>query len=164
MAGTYRPTIIRFYDAQGRQVRKGAPGARRVREKSKTYWGRVPDANGKPRGVALCDDEEAAEEMLAAMKQRAKRIKRGDIDPFEVHRERPVAEHVEDFHSFLESKGNSAAHVALTVQRITSAFDGCKFKKLADLNGGRFSGWLADRRKPKTDKDRECHRWLERRQ
>ncbi len=153
MAGTYRPTIIRYLNAKGRQVPKGTPGARRVREKSKTFWGRVPDANGKGRGVALCDDEDAAEEMLAAMKQRAKRIKRGDIDPFEEHRERPLAEHVEDFRSFLESKGNTTAHVALTVQRITSAFDGCKFKKLADLNGGRFAGWLADRRKPKTDKE-----------
>ena len=153
MAGTYRPTIIRYLNAQGRQVPKGTPGARRVREKSKTFWGRVPDANGKVRSVALCDDAEAAESMLSAMKERAKRIKRGDVDPFEEHRTRPLAEHVEDFRSFLESKGNTAAHVALTLQRITSAFDGCKFKKLADLNGGRFAGWLADRRKPKTDKE-----------
>ena len=32
-------------------------------------------------------------------------------------------------------------------------YDGCKFKKLADLNAGRVSGLLADRRKSKTDKD-----------
>ncbi len=31
--------------------------------------------------------------------------------------------------------------------------EGCKFKKLSDLNAGRVAGWLADRRKPKTDKD-----------
>ena len=139
MAGTYRPTIIRFYDAQGRQVRKGTPGAKRVREKSKTYWGRVPDANGKSRGVPLCDDADAAESMLAAMKERAKRIKRGDVDPFEVHRDRPLAEHVEDFRSFLESKGGTAAHVALTVQRLSAVVDGYKFKKLSDLNAGRVS-------------------------
>ena len=153
MSGTYRPTIIRFYDSQGRQVRKGMPGAKRVREKSKTYWGRCADANGKVRPVGLCDDEQAAEAMLAEMKLRANRIARVDIDPFEDHRSRPLAEHVEDFRTFLESKGNTAAHVVLTLQRITSAFDGCKFKKLADLNAGRVSGWLADRRKHKTDKE-----------
>ena len=153
MAGTYRPTITRYLNAQGGQVPKGTPGARKVRQKSKTFWGRVPDASGKPRGVALCDDEEAAGEMLVAMKQRAKRIKRGDVDPFEDHRERPVAEHVQDFRSFLESKGGTAAHVALTVQRLSGVVDGCKFKKLSDLNAGRVAGWLADRRKPKTDKD-----------
>ena len=118
MAGTYRPTIIRFYDSQGRQVRKGTPGAKRVREKSKTYWGRCADANGKVRPVGLCDDAEAAESMLSEMKQRAKRIARGDIDPFEEHRTRPLAEHVEDFRTFLESKGNTAGHVALTVNRV----------------------------------------------
>ena len=153
MAGTYRPTIIRYLNAQGRQVPKGTPGARRVREKSKTFWGRVPDANGKVRSVALCDDAEAAETMLSEMKQRAKRIARGDIDPFEDHRSRPVAEHVEDFRSLLESKGNTAAHVTLTIQRLSAVVDGCKFKKLSDLNAGRVAGWLADRRKPKTDKD-----------
>ncbi len=152
MVGIYRPTIIRYVDTQGHRVRKGTPGARRVREKSKTFWGRCADANGKVRPVGLCDDEQAAEAMLAEMKQRAKRIARGDIDPFEDHRKRPLAEHVEDFRSFLESKGNTTSHVAMTVQRITAAFDGCKFKKLADLNAGRVAGWLADRRKPTTDK------------
>ena len=155
MAGTYRPTIIRYLNAQGRQVPKGTPGARRVREKSKTFWGRVPDANGKSRGVALCDDGKAAEAILAEMKQRAKRIARGDIDPFEDHRERPLAEHVEDFRTFLESKGSTAAHVVLTHQRLSAVVDGCKFKKLSDLNAGRVAGWLADRRKPKTDKGGE---------
>ncbi len=153
MAGTYRPTIIRYLNAQGQRVEKGTPGARRVRVKSKTFWGRVPDASGRPRPISLCDDADAAETMLTAMKQRAKRIARGDIDPFEDHRLRPLAEHVEEFETFLESKGNTSAHVALTVQRINAAFDGCKFKKLADLNAGRVAGWLADRRKPKTDKE-----------
>ncbi len=159
MAGVYRPTIIRWVDSRGSRgprdnpVTKETPGARPIRVKSKTFWGRVPDVNGKPQPVSLCDDEEAAETMLTALKQRAKRIKRGDIDPFEDHRERPLADHVTDFRTFLESKGNTAAHVVLTLQRITSAFDGCKFKKLTDLNAGRVGGWLADRRKPKTDKE-----------
>ena len=151
MAGTYRPTIIRYLNAQGRQVRKGTPGAKRVREKSKTFWGRVPDANGRSHGVPLCDDADAAESMLAEMKQRAKRIARGDIDPFEVHRERPLAEHVEDFRGFLESKANTVEHVALTVNRVLAAFDGCGFKRLADLNAGRVANWLAEQRKPTTD-------------
>ena len=153
MAGIYRPTIIRYYDTKGRQVPKGTAGAKKVREKSKTYWGRVPDANGKPRGVALCDDEEAAETMLAEMKQRAKRIARGDIDPYEEHRLRPLGEHIDDFQVFLESKGNTDSHVATTVGRIKAVFEGCKFKKLTELNAGRAAAWLADRRKPTTDKE-----------
>ncbi|MBC7817039.1 MAG: hypothetical protein IAG10_09145 [Planctomycetaceae bacterium] len=150
--GIFRPTIVR-YTLNGKRVPKGTAGAKKVRVKSKTFWGRVADANGKVRPVALCDDEEAAGEMLTAMKQRAKRIARGDIDPFEDHRLRPLAEHLDDFRSFLESKANTASHVSLTINRVTTAFDGCGFKRLADLNAGRIAGWLADRRKSTNDKD-----------
>ncbi len=147
MASLYRPTVIRYVDSQGRQVPKGTAGAKRIREKSKTFRGRYRAADGKIRTVSLCDDLDAAETMLAEIAQRAKREARGDIDPFEVHRKRPLTDHLEDFRAFLDAKGNTAAHVALTLQRITAAFDGCKFTKLADLNGGRVAGWLADRRK-----------------
>ena len=64
MASLYRPTVIRYIDLQGRQVPKGTPGAKRTREKSKTFRGRYRGADGKPRTVSLCDDEDAAETML----------------------------------------------------------------------------------------------------
>ena len=152
MASLYRPPVIRYIDSEGQQVPKGTAGAKRIREKSKTFRGRYRAADGKNRTVSLCDDQDAAETMFNEVVSRAKREARGDIDPFEDHRQRPLAEHVEAFRAFLESKGNTAAHVTLTLQRILVVFDGCKFKKLADLNAGRVSGWLADRRKPKTDK------------
>ncbi len=41
MSGTYRPTIIRCLNAQGQRVSKSTPGAKRVREKSKTFLGSV---------------------------------------------------------------------------------------------------------------------------
>jgi hypothetical protein len=67
MAGTYRATIIRYLNSQGQRVSKEAQGTKRVRQKSKTFWGRCADADGEVRQVALSDDEDAAEEMLAAM-------------------------------------------------------------------------------------------------
>ena len=103
MASLYRPTVIRYVNAQGRQVEKGTPGARRIREKSKTWRGRYRAADGKPRTVSLCDDQDAAETMLNELSNRAKREARGDIDPFEFHRERPLTEHLADFRAFLES-------------------------------------------------------------
>ena len=153
MSGPYRPTIIRHVNAKGQRVPAGTPGSKRIREKSKTYWGRVPDANGKPRPVALCDGAEGAEVMLAEMKQRARRAARGDGDPYEDHRKRPLSEHLEDFEAFLESKGNTASHVSLTVNRVSAAIEGCGFKRLADLNAGKVANWLSDRRKPKKSHD-----------
>ena len=97
MASLYRPTVIRYIDSQGRQVPKGTPGAKRVREKSKTFRGRYRGADGKPRTASLCDDQDAAETMLSELVKRAKREAAGDIDPFEDHRKRPLAEHLADF-------------------------------------------------------------------
>ena len=97
MASLYRPTVIRYIDSQGHRVTKTTPGVRRVREKSKTWWGRFKDANGKPKRVSLSDDREVAETMLSEITKRAKREANGDIDPFEDHRKRPLAEHLEDF-------------------------------------------------------------------
>ena len=153
MASVYRPTVIRYLNAQGQQVPKGTPGAKRVREKSKTFRGRYRGADGKTRTASLCDDQDGAETMLNELVTRAKREARGDIDPFEDHRKRLLAEHLEDFREFLESKGNTASHVALTVNRVSAAFEGSGFKGLADLNAGRVANWLSDRRKPKKNKD-----------
>ena len=101
------------------------------------------------------DDRELAELKMSELVRQARREAAGDIDPFEDHRKRPLAEHVEDFSSFLESKGNTSEHVALTVSRVLSAFEGCHFKTLADLKAGRVAGWLADRRKGKKNDDGE---------
>ena len=146
MAGIYRPTIIRYYDSQGRQVRKGTPGARRVREKSKTYWGRVADASGKVRPVALCDDADTAESMLAEMKQRAKRIARGDIDPFEDHRKQPLTSHLDDFEAALLAKEATAKQAQQVASRCRKIIDGCRFKMLADLSPSAVAGYLRERR------------------
>jgi hypothetical protein len=62
-----------------------------------------------------------------------------------------LAEHVEDFRRFLESKSNTVEHVALTLNRVSAAFDGCRLSCLADFNAGRVANWLAEQRKPTTD-------------
>ena len=146
MAGTYRPTIIRYLNAQGQRVSKDTPGAKRVREKSKTFWGRCADANGKVRAVALCDDAAAAEAMLAEMKQRAKREARGDIDPFEDHRKRPLADHLADFESAVLAKGATDKQAGQATARCRKIIDGCKFKKLADLSPSAVANYLRGRR------------------
>ncbi len=152
MAGIYRPTIIRYVDSRGGRgtrtnpVTSETPGARPIRVKSKTYWGRVADADGKVCPIKLCDDAEAAEEMLAALKQRAKRIKRGDIDPFEDHRSRPLAEHLKDFETALLAKAATAKQAGQATARCRKIIDSCGFKKLADLSPSAVANYLRERR------------------
>ena len=146
MTGTYRPTIIRYLNAQGKRVPKVTPGAKRVREKSKTFWGRCADANGEVRPVALCDDADAAEAMLAEMKQRAKRESRGDIDPFEDHRKRPLAEHLVDFEAALLAKEATDKQAQQVASRCRKIIKACRFEKLADLSPSAVANYLRERR------------------
>ena len=153
MSSIYRPTIIRYLDAHGNRVLKGTPGARKVKEKSDTWRGKFKGADGVCRTVTLCDDRDAAQEMFAEIAKRARRESRGDIDPFEDHRKRSLTDHLADFKTHLEAKGNGSRHVMQTCNRIQDGFDACGFKWLADLKAGRVANWLADRRKPTKGKD-----------
>ncbi len=146
MGSIYRPTIIRYLDSQGRRVPKGTPGARRVRQKSKTYWGRCADETGEVRPVALCDDAEAAETMLAELKQRAKRIARGDVDPFEKHRKRPLADHLKEFEEALLAKEATDKQAQQVASRCRKIINGCGFQVMAELSPSAVAAYLRDRR------------------
>jgi len=173
MANLYRPTIIRYVDADGRQVTKGTPGARHKRMKSKTWWGKYRGADGKPKCVSLDEDRETAETMLAGFIQDVRDEKAGIPKPqkrYKAHGERllvcPVCnstgtfreagkaqececdgEHLTGFRQHLSAKGNVSDHVKLTISRIRTVFDKCKFEQIGDLSAGRVSSFLAELRK-----------------
>ena len=118
MSSIDRPTIIRYLDAHGNRVPKGTAGAKKVKEKSDTWRGKFKGAVGVCRTVTLCDDRDAAQERFSEIAKRARRESRGDIDPFEDHRKRPLTEHLADFKAHLEAKGNGARHIMQTCNRI----------------------------------------------
>ena len=173
-ATLYRPTVTRYKDANGKFLRRKEPGATPVKQKSKTWRGRYKDANGKICTVALFDDRELSEARLAQIVQEQRDIKAGvqKRDPFAGFRELPLvcpkcsgagckgsrgrsvrcdANHADAFHSYLLSKDNTESHANQTVGRVRRTLIGCRFVELDDLDGGRVAGWLADRRKAKTD-------------
>ncbi len=84
--------------------------------------------------------------MLAAMKQRAKREARGDIDPFEDHRKRPLAEHLADFEAALLAKQATEKQAGQATARCRKIIDACGFKKLADLSPSAVANYLRERR------------------
>ena len=46
MARLFKPTIVRYIDSEGRRCKKGDPGARKKKVKSKTWRGKYRDAEG----------------------------------------------------------------------------------------------------------------------
>jgi integrase len=144
MARVFKKSITRYLDADGRQVPKGTPGARKVREKSAKWYGRVP---GSPRPVPLATNKVAAQQLLAEMTKKAELAKVGIFDPFEEHRKRPLAEHLEDFRRELEARDNAPRYVEVLVARLTALLDGCGFRFTSDLSASRAMDWLATLRR-----------------
>jgi integrase len=140
MSRVFRKSTTRYLDAEGRQVTKDTPGARKVKEKSAKWYGRVP---GSSRHVPLCENKAAAQIMLNELVRKARLATVGISDPYEAHRKRPLLEHAEDFRRALEAKGDNPRHVQVAVSRLKALLKGCGFVFMDDLSASRVADWLA---------------------
>lgn len=80
MASLYKKPIVTRDPKTGRKV-KG---------KSRKWWGRYRDALDRDRRVPLAADKTAAQAMLNELVRKVEREKAGLVDPFEEHRNRPL--------------------------------------------------------------------------
>src|SRR5947208_14522223 len=140
MAGVCKKSSTRHLDAGGRQVPKGTPGARKVREKSAKWYGRAP---GSARPVPLCENKAAAQLMLNEQVRKAGLATVGISDPYESHRKRPLTDHLDDFESALLAKGDTPKQAAQVVSRVRRVLAGCGFVFMGDLSASRTMEFLA---------------------
>jgi integrase len=144
MANVFKKQIVRYLDADGRQVTKDTPGACRVEGLSSKYYGRVP---GKPNPVPLCSNKAAAEMMLRRLCHKADMASVGLRDPYEEHRSVLLTEHLDDFEADLRAKpGRTEKQVRQVASRARKVIKGCGFFLIADLSADRVQSWLADLR------------------
>ncbi|MGE3807274.1 MAG: tyrosine recombinase XerC [Gemmataceae bacterium] len=111
-----------------------AKTGKKMKGKSKKWWGQYKDANRRLRRVPLAIDKVAAQAMLNKLVREVEREKAGLIDATDVQRKRPLSEHLEEFQSYLRNKGRSPAHVRESTTRI---------QKLLENRGWRFIGDLS---------------------
>jgi hypothetical protein len=152
MASVFKSVTVAYRDADGHKCPKGAPGARKVRIKSKVWYGRYKDADGKRKAVPLCSDKGAAKELLAKLVTQAKE-KQLYPDPADTlspdereyleHGRRPLTEHVEDFRRYLLGKGNVPEYVRGTVHQVRAVLEGCQFTRIADMRESAVVEYLA---------------------
>lgn len=67
----------------------------------------------------------------------------GMADPYEEHRDRPLAEHLIDFGKALASRTNSTAYCKLVIGRLRALLAGCGWRTLDDLTASQAEEWLA---------------------
>lgn len=143
MATLFRPITIRYRLPNGKRVKKGTPGARKVKERSKKWYALYLDANDQWKRKPLCADKTAAQVMLADLDRKAQRERAGYSDPFEPHRQQPLGEHLGDYRRALEAKGDATKHVESTAAYIRAILDGCGFVRLSDLSASSVAEFLA---------------------
>jgi integrase len=119
---------------------------KKVKAKSKKWWGRYRGEHGVERRVPLAVDKGAAQAMLAELVRKAERRAAGIDDPFDEHRCTPLDDHLIDFRQFLEGKGNTEKHARQTSTRVQAIVDGCKFKRVGDVTPSAVVEWLKNER------------------
>ncbi len=119
---------------------------KKVKAKSKKWWGRYRDQNGVERRVPLAVDKGAAQTMLAELVRKVERRVAGLEDPFDAHRRTPLADHLAVFRQYLEGKGNTPKHAWLTHNRAKAVVEGCKFKLVNDVTPSAVVEWLKNER------------------
>jgi integrase len=146
VANLIKPWVTYNVDAAGRRVKAGTPGAVQVREQlTKWYAESVP---GWPRGkrVPLATHRATAQAMLNRLVEDAIRGRAGLADRYAAHRDRPLADHLDDFAGHLRAKDKSPKHVRQTTNRVRAILKGCKFERVDDLSDLLLGNWLADER------------------
>jgi hypothetical protein len=114
---------------------------------SKRWYFDLRDASGTVRRVKGYSDLKATEQLAAEMERKAERRHCGFADPSDEHARRPLANHLAEYAAHLEAKGNCDAHNRATVAKVSAMLAGCGFVFPSDLDAGKVSTWLADRRR-----------------
>src|SRR4051812_8527485 len=120
---------------------------RKVKRKTRKWYGKYTDANGAVHRVPLSANKTVAQQMLADLVRKAELGKVGIADPYEEHRRRPLAEHLEDWRVALLAKGTSAKQVGQVVSRVRRVLEWCRFVFMADLAGAPVQSFLAELRR-----------------
>src|SRR5690349_2057191 len=110
MASLVKVQTVRYLDSNGKRVSKNTPGARKVVEKSRAWYGQYKDASGKWKRSRLFTDKVASQQRLAVLVASVERGEAGLINPHKQHLDRPVEDHVRDYLAHLETKGVNPKH------------------------------------------------------
>lgn len=129
-----RITIIRYEQPDGTRCAKGEPGARKRKERSDTYYARLPIDGSKPKPISLgtTDLGRAWAELRRLQKREADRAA-GIRDDYTDQAERPLGEHIADWTASVTNKGSSDEHVQSLRARVSKLAILADWKRLGDL-------------------------------
>jgi hypothetical protein len=119
---------------------------KKIKTKSKKWWGRFRDHRGFEKRVPLAQDKAAARSMLDELVKKEELRAAGRFDPCEEHSQTPLKKHIDEFEKHLQYKGDSAQHVFEVASRVKKIAHSCGWKTLQDIDPNDVQRYLADRR------------------
>ncbi len=148
MAHLVRPWTYRYLDKDGKRVPKGTPGARKVKERARKWYGAGIPGMPKTKRVPLAGDKRVAQVMLADLVRKAERGEAGLEDSTTEARQVPLSQHLDDFEASLRNRLEpvSEEQIKLLLARIRKTFEGCSFAYPPDIQEQPILAWLAARR------------------
>jgi integrase len=108
-----RVTVIRYVAPDGRRCSKGTAGAKRVKERSDTYYAWLPVAGKSTRVSLETTDLGQAWITLRAKQRELRDAERGITDPTTDHAARPLADHIDAWLAHVAARGTSAKQLQL---------------------------------------------------
>lgn len=108
------------------------------------YWVQFAVAGRLVRKSLRTKDKRVAQMRALQMVEREERKAVGLADPFEEHRDRPLAEHVAEFETHLASRGVSGAHLDDRMLCLRQYLEATKARTLAGLDFVEAQRWLGD--------------------
>jgi integrase len=140
----FKQQIVRYLNEDGKRVRAGTPGARRIEEESRKWYGEYRDKDNNLQRVPLAVDKKAARQELARLEREAELARAGLADPDRSEQAcRPLTEHLEDYRRHLEAKEDCPKHVRQTIACVERTLTACRFATLADLEAEAVEQFLA---------------------
>ncbi len=119
---------------------------KKVKTKSKKWWGRYTDSLGCEKRVPLATDKMVAQSMLQELVQKVERQKAGLEDPVDEEMQKPIAIHLADFEKSQKSKNNSPRYVTEITAKIHRIIDAYHWRRVGQIKATDVQGFLADLR------------------
>ena len=123
MAHLFKPTYTKVDPKTGERKTKSL----------RKWYAKYTDANGNERRVALCEDKNAAQAMLADLIRNVERQIAGIIDPSTAQLKKPIQGFIDEYQRHLEVKARSDRHISDTIRLITNVLRETKCIVLGDL-------------------------------
>ncbi|OWK34933.1 tyrosine-type recombinase/integrase [Fimbriiglobus ruber] len=130
-----------WHDQNGNRVKPGTPGAKKVKVQS-SKWYIVYKHEGRVKRVPAFTDKAASQKKLADHLAALERGQAGLTDPYKIHFDRALGEHIGDYLEDLRHGGTSPEYHEAVELRLARVFDGIKAKSLRDVTADKLKAFF----------------------